>query len=80
MTEGTAPPGQDPFYGACVKVLVRQEEMMAKRRTAAKKAPAKGLAKKELGARICKVVVAARLKAPGRQSLAAHFSDPNVPF
>jgi hypothetical protein len=31
------------------------------------------------GTRICKMVVAARLKTPGRQSLAARFSDPNVP-
>jgi hypothetical protein len=67
VTEGTAPPGQDPFYGACVKVLVRQEEMMAKRRTAAKKSSCKRTSQKELGARICKIVLAARLKAPGRQ-------------
>jgi hypothetical protein len=31
------------------------------------------------GTRICKMVVAARLKAAGRQS-PARFSDPNVPF
>jgi len=33
-----------------------------------------------LGARICKMVVAARLKAHGWQSLAARSSDPNVLF